>query len=136
MGPLFTHGRAFEILQFDGTGALSRILRTPRRRTPITPELLAAYGALPRPAGSISPWDRWGTVLPIPDSVAAFNRLIVDDLGWIWARFEEWDFTRPPSWFVFDPEGRGHGRVELPAGLDVRAVVIPEEEDELVGSIE
>jgi hypothetical protein len=121
-GPLVTHGRAFEIQQFDSTGALSRILRIPRRRTPVTRELLAAYDELLRTAGRVSPWERYGTALPVADSVAAFSSLIVDDLGWIWARFQEWDFTRPPSWFVFDPEGRGHGRIELPAGLNVHAI--------------
>ena len=96
-GPFVTQGRASDILQFDSIGALSRILRIPRRRTPVTGQLLAAYDEPLRTAGRVSPWERYGTALPVADSVAAFTSLIVDHLGWIWARFQEWDFTRPPS---------------------------------------
>ena len=49
-----------------------------------------------------------------------FEALLVDDLGWLWAKLHRFDVEGPPNWLVFDRDGRGHGGVETPEGLEVR----------------
>ena len=62
--------------------------------------------------------------LPLPKLMPSIHSLAVDPLGFLWSE----DFRRPgdalPVWTVFDPEGRGVGKVALPAGVKVLDVGI------------
>ena len=48
------------------------------------------------------------------------NKLVMDDLGYIWAqRYQFPDGPGSPQWQVFTETGTGIGTVALPIGLDV-----------------
>ncbi len=60
-------------------------------------------------------------VMPRPTTKPAFERLLYDGDGWLWAgRFNP---GGPPSeWLIFDRSGAGWGTVRTPPGLDVRDI--------------
>lgn len=62
--------------------------------------------------------------LPVAERRPAYDRLLVDDLGHVWAREYLGVSRRDASaqWEVFDPLGRWLGPVTTPADLDVRQI--------------
>ena len=60
--------------------------------------------------------------MPIPVTLPAFQSLQIDEVGWLWAEVYEWDPVQPREWMVFDPEGRAHGTIRTPAGLEVHRI--------------
>jgi len=122
-GPVITSGGQFEIRHFDLDGDLHRILRIDRRRSPITDALVRDYADWRVETGRSSP-ERAEALsdIPTPDSLPAFSALQVDAPGWIWAQIVQPNPRLPTSWMVFDPDGRGQGLVEVPAGLEVHEI--------------
>jgi len=121
-GALISRGSLSEIRGYDLEGELRRIFRVDESGRPVTPRMIEAKLAL---EGTGSPssrnrWERLYAQMPIPDTLPVFQSLQIDDTGWLWAKIYEWDPTQPPEWMVFDPEGRAHGIVETPAGLEVQ----------------
>lgn len=57
--------------------------------------------------------------MPLPEIMPAFQSLLVDDLGWLWAELYRPVETDQPEWMVFDPEGRAHGILKTPKGLRI-----------------
>jgi hypothetical protein len=59
---------------------------------------------------------------PTPDSLPAYDRMLIDRDGALWLR----EYRAPPdvrvAWNVFDRSGRWLTRVDLPAQLDVRDI--------------
>ncbi len=53
--------------------------------------------------------------VPVPESLPAFERLLVDDTGHLWVLQTTWPGHVQPAWDVFDAEGRMLGTVRLPA---------------------
>ena len=47
---------------------------------------------------------------------------MVDELGWLWAEGYRADEEAPALWFIFDPDGRARGTVEMPQGLTVHQI--------------
>ena len=125
-GALITDGRAPEIREYDVEGRLRRILRVDEVQRAVTPEMIQAridyaYTLGPAATGiSNGVWERRYAETPIPDVLPAFESLLVDEMGWLWAEVYGWDPTKPNEWMVFDPEGRAHGIVATPVGLEVR----------------
>ena len=127
-GAILTDGRGFEIIRVDTVGAVQQVLRVDRRRRPVVESHLDSVAeARAEVYQRDLEWQRsWyrhfeGT-MPLPDSMAAFESVQVDDLGWIWAQVFGWDIRAPTTWMVFDPEGRAQGTVRLPAGLEVHEI--------------
>lgn len=73
--------------------------------------------------------------MPLPEHVAAFDRLLVDPGGFLWARRYLLSGRPSAAWSVFDPQGEWLGDVALPAGLQVYEIgddyVLGRERDEL-----
>jgi hypothetical protein len=126
-GALITRGRPAEILEYDTEGRLRRVFRVEDFGRPVTQEMIDAIIDLeisrrparyrPRPRRS---WYRVYDDIGIPDTLPAFQGLLVDELGWLWAEVYDFDPRRPTEWVVFDPEGRAHGTVQTPPGLDIQ----------------
>jgi len=58
--------------------------------------------------------------MPVPETMPAFEALMVDKEGNLWVR----DYRRPgddtpPRWAVFDPDGRMIGFADIPAGFTI-----------------
>ncbi|HUE96595.1 MAG TPA: hypothetical protein VMN39_08040, partial [Longimicrobiaceae bacterium] len=124
---LITDGRTPEIGEYDIEGRLRRLLRVSIAARPITPEMLSAwfesmaehmtrYSA----AGWRVAYDEAG--VPVPDDLPVFTDLMVDELGWVWARLEVGDPSAPSEWMVFDTDGRARGTVRTPSGLAVQEI--------------
>ena len=60
--------------------------------------------------------------MPLPETMPAFENLVVDDAGWLWAELFRFDKEVPPTWLVFDQAGRGRGSVRMPEGLRVHQI--------------
>ncbi|MEX0891557.1 MAG: hypothetical protein WEB88_05245 [Gemmatimonadota bacterium] len=121
-GLFLTMDERADVHAYDATGTLRRILRLsipPRVRTP---ELVAEYYRLYTPKG-ITPWYReQQSRIPAPEVLPLIDRLVVDDLGLLWARRYDVDPADQGLWFVFDPEGACQGTVRLPAHLEVEQI--------------
>lgn len=122
-GALITDGRASEVREYDVAGRLRRIFRVEELDRPVTREMIevridAVTAAYPRIQREQLARDYAG--VPIPDTLPAFRSLRVDDMGWLWAEVYGWDPAQPREWMVFDPEGRAHGIVETPPGLNIQ----------------
>ena len=57
--------------------------------------------------------------MPLPKIIPVFSRLLVDDVGWLWAELYRFDVRQPLRWLVFGPNGEGLGSVDMPPGLQV-----------------
>jgi len=121
-----TLGDKPEFREYDSAGRLRRKVRVDEERRPVTDQDRTAYrehavrSAL-NPAQA-EMMDHWYRPVEMPDWMPVFRELVVDDLGWIWAKEYEFSQSIPAVWLVFDPEGRGRGVVELPGGLDVHQI--------------
>jgi hypothetical protein len=54
------------------------------------------------------------SVFPVPDSLPTYDRLLVDDLEYLWVRERLEPGSPVHAWSVFSPTGRWLGEVELP----------------------
>jgi len=112
-----------EVWEFGEEGELRRLLRVDVRlrvatrkdleaftqvrvRTTTSPEAAAHWGAIYRD----TPWKR---------EIPTFDELMVDDEGFVWARFYSIDPGVSRQWVVFGHDGRALGTVEVPAELRV-----------------
>ena len=119
-------GPAPEVAVHDSTGALVTRYRIARQPVPVTEsdvrqviESLVELGQ-----GSEAVWRQWRDDMEIPSHEPAFDRLLADADGNLWARRFTADLlTRePPSWDVFDSAGAWLGVVATPGGLTVTAI--------------
>jgi hypothetical protein len=122
-----TRGKPAEISEYDLEGRLRRVFRIEDTGRPATQEMVdmiidleisrrpERYGRRPRQA-----WYAVYEELGIPDTLPAFQSLVVDELGWLWAEVYSIDPSRQREWVVFDSEGRAHGTVRSPPGLEVQ----------------
>jgi hypothetical protein len=118
-----TRGGDPEILEFDVEGRLRRVFRIEGFGRPVTQAMIDAFIDLEhaqRPARDRRSWYRAYEASGIPDTLPAFQDLRIDELGWLWAEVYDFDASRAREWVVFDPEGRAHGTVRTPPGLEVR----------------
>lgn len=119
-------GPAPEVAVHDPGGALVARYRIAREREPVTEsdvgqviESLVELGQ-----GTAAAWRQWRDDMEVPAYEPAFDRLLADVDGNLWARRFMADLlTREPSsWDVFDPAGAWLGVVSTPGGLTVNAI--------------
>lgn len=119
-------GPVSEISIHGPDGSLAARYRIARERAPVTAsdvgrviESLVEVGQGPEAV-----WRRWRDDMEIPSHEPAFDRLLADDAGNLWARrFTVDPVSRAPtSWDVFDPEGTWLGVVATPGGMTVTAI--------------
>ena len=117
-----------EISVHDAAGSLVARYRFARDREPVTEsdvrqviESLVEIGQSGAPAAA---WRDWRDRMEIPRYEPAFDWLLADGNGTLWARrFQSDPLSRePPSWDVFDPTGVYLGSVSTPGGLAVLAI--------------
>lgn len=74
--------------------------------------------------GSEAVWRQWRDEMEVPEYEPAFDRLLADGDGNLWARRFMADLLsrEPPSWDVFDPAGTWLGVVATPGGMVVNAI--------------
>jgi hypothetical protein len=112
-----------EVWEFDGEGALRRILRVDARTRVATGEDLEAFTRMRvRTTTSPEAAAHWGAVYrdtPWRREIPAFDEIQVDDGGFVWARLYSIDPGAFRQWVVFGQEGRALGTVEVPAELRV-----------------
>ena len=59
--------------------------------------------------------------VPVAEHLSAFDRVMSDASGHLWVEeyLLSWGRLSARPWTVFDPEGKGLGFVETPAGLEI-----------------
>jgi hypothetical protein len=126
-GAFITRGKPAEILEYDVEGRLRRVFRIEDFGRPVTRTMIDAFIDLEtslRPAKYASrsrrSWHRVYDDMGIPDTLPAFQALLVDEQGWLWAEIYDFDPGRAREWVVFDPEGRAHGTVRTPPRLEIQ----------------
>ena len=117
-----------EISVHDAAGSLVARYRFARDRETVTEsdvrqviESLVEIGQSGAPAAA---WRDWRDRMEIPRYEPAFDWLLADGNGTLWARrFQSDPLSREsPSWDVFDPTGVYLGSVSTPGGLAVLAI--------------
>ena len=117
-----------EILEYDSSGGLRRIIRLAERVSSPSEEDLDKYTEFQIDSRNVpedhreSSFDRdrprYGE-MPLPRVIPVFSRLLVDESGSLWARLYRFDVSAPVRWLVFAPNGEGQGSVEMPKDLEV-----------------
>lgn len=133
-----------EILEYDMSGHLRRVIRLAETVVAPSPGDLVKLVKF-----ELSPYDMPDTTrdrftearlssyhqMPLPRILPVFSRLLVDEVGWLWAEVYRFDVRQPVRWLVFNPAGEGLGSVDMPPGLEVwqigRDFVLGVWEDEL-----
>ena len=119
-------GSVPEVSVHDPDGSLAARYRIAREREPVTEsdvgqviESLVELGQ-----GSAAVWRQWRDDMEVPAYEPAFDQLLADGNGNLWAqRFTADLLTRePPSWDVFGPAGTWLGVVATPGGMVVNAI--------------
>ena len=119
-------GPAPEVSVHDAGGALVARYRIARERLPVTEsdvgqviESLVELGQ-----GTAAVWRQWRDDMEVPAFEPAFDQLLPDGDGNLWAqRFTADLLTRePPSWDLFDSAGTWLGVVATPGGMVVTSI--------------
>jgi len=124
---LVNDGISAEILEHGLDGTVRRIFRvTDGFRRPVDDQAIEGYlqyYVTRNPHRSRSQAEADFNAVPCPDSMPAFQSLLVDEVGWTWAEVYHWPRNRQSGrWMVFDPDGRAHGILEVPDGLQVQRI--------------
>jgi sugar lactone lactonase YvrE len=119
-----TRGSSANVREYDDRGCLKRVVAI-------------SGGLRPIPRGEYERWIDWGAgrvsdpalarrlyaSLPKPEGLPAWQKLLVDANGYLWAEvFRPRDDSTSFQWNVFTPEGRAVGTVELPPHLDIMQI--------------
>ncbi len=120
--------RGPEILEYDMSGSPRRIIRLAE------PVVAPSRGDIDKLVEfRLAPWDMTPedvehftqvqlsdyAEMPMPEIMPAFSRLLVDEVGWLWAELYRFDVRAPMTWLVFGPNGEGFGSVDMPPDLEV-----------------
>ena len=136
--------RGPEILEYDMSGRLRRIIRLAEAVVAPSPgdiDKLVEFGLAPYDLPDTSRekftdiQTRSYSEMPLPQILPVFSRLLVDEVGWLWAELHRFDIRQPVRWLVFGPTGEGLGSVDMPPDLEIwqigRDFVLGVWEDEL-----
>ena len=120
-GFLMGDGKTFEILEYSSNGRLRRIIRramdlrlTEAEKALYREGELSGREGHAREAAEI----RLRTAI-FPATIPAFQRLLVDPSGRIWAQDQLRANHVPLQWTVFDPGGKMLGVVKVPVGFRI-----------------
>lgn len=105
----------YEIHQFAGTGALSRIVRRTPDPIPIAASDIEEWKEdfeRRNWEANWEPWDQAMAELPPPESRPPIVGLLVDSEGYLWVADRR--DRNGSEWSVFDPTGRWLGTLEIP----------------------
>ena len=117
-----------EILEYEASGRLRRIIRLDEPALPPSTEDLDMYTAFQIDRRNVPEYYRKTAFgddrrryadMPLPEIMPVFSRLLVDEIGWLWAELYRYDVRAPLRWLVFGPTGEGLGSVDMPADLEV-----------------
>lgn len=114
----FGSSDSYEIARYDGNGLLQRLIRRTHRSLDVTPEDIESWIeerlADADDENQRNFWQKLYANMPFPETMPAYERLIVDDEGSLWVE----EYRRPtdeqPRWTVFDGEGVMLGEVTTP----------------------
>ena len=119
-------GPASEVSVHDPDGSLAARYRVAREREPVTDSDVGRVieGFVEIGQGPAAVWRQWRDEMEVPAHEPAFDRLLADREGNLWARRFMADLlTRePPSWDVFSPAGTWLGVVATPGGMVVTSI--------------
>ncbi len=114
----------YEITVYDTVGTLTLVIRRDLEPLPVTASDMQAYKDMvtegrrdrSRLQGLLDLID----AMPAPETMPVFEAMMLDEEGNLWVR----DYRRPneetpPSWAVFDTNGRLLSRVVTPAGFTI-----------------
>ena len=112
----------YEVLAYDGDGALKRIVRRDHElRIPVQSELDDWFAGTYADR-SDADQERLRSLfdgMTLVEFFPAYSALQSDPLGYLWVQEYRLPDQSENIWTVFDAEGRVQGFVELPAGLNV-----------------
>ena len=123
--------RGPEILEYDLSGSLRRIIRLAEAVVEPSREDIDKLVEFRLAPWDMTPEDREHFTevqlgdyaeMPLPEIMPVFSRLLVDEVGWLWAELYRFDVRAPMTWLVFGPNGEGFGSVDMPPGLDIRQI--------------
>lgn len=113
----------YEIGRYAPDGTLELLLRRAHTHLPVTAEHVAAYRQeVLENLDSDNrrrQFERMLAAMPIPETMPAFSRLLVDADGDLWVAAYEPPGAEATTWTVYDPGGRMRGALTLPANLTV-----------------
>ncbi len=121
-----TGGPDAEISVHDASGSLVARYRIARERQVATESdigrVIESFAELGQ--GPAAVWQDWKDRFDIPAYAPAFDRLLADGEGTLWARrFVADPLSRePPWWDLFDSTGTWLGPVTTPAGVEVTSI--------------
>jgi hypothetical protein len=119
----FGNSDTYEIARYDGNGELQRLIRRTHESLGVTPDDIERWIEERLDDAEDENqrifWEKLYGDMPFPETMPAYQRLVVDDEGSLWVE----EYRRPgddqPRWTVFDPEGVMLGVVETPPNLEV-----------------
>ena len=114
-------GRQYEIRVHSASGDLLRIVRLDRPNPPLdqttTRQFVERLVERQRTSAARERIARSFDGLPFPATLPAYERLLVDSGGNLWAAAYAVADSLPVSWTVFAPDGRLLGDLTTPAGF-------------------
>ena len=119
-------GSVPEVSVHDPDGSLAARYRIAREREPVTESDVAQVieSLVELGQGSAPVWRQWRDEMEVPSHEPAFDRLLADGSGNLWARrFTADPLSREPSsWDLFDSAGAWLGVVATPSGMTVTGI--------------
>ena len=116
-----------EILEYDAFGRLRRVIRLAEPAVAPSSEDLDRFIRFRIESSGVSVENRESTFdrrrpmyeqMPLPEIIPVFSRLLIDEVGWLWAELYRFDVRQPVRWL----NGEGLGSVDMPPDLDVRQI--------------
>jgi hypothetical protein len=113
---------SYEVARYDASGELQQLIRKTQQNVSVTAEDIERWKGehfQEEDENTRIFWERMHADMPFPETMPAYQRLVVDAQGNLWVE----EYRRPgdeqPRWTVFDPEGVMLGVVETPPKFQV-----------------
>jgi len=113
-----------EMTEYGTDGRIRRIVRVEDLGRPITSAVTDTV-LDERAARTGRPSDQFAEAMqqmPLPATLPAFEALLVDKSGWVWAAMYALDRSAPTTWMVFDADRRARGTVITPRGFSIHEI--------------
>jgi hypothetical protein len=118
----YAWGERFEARRIERDGRVTRLVRLDLPRRPVTQAdkdgVLEGWRARVRGTPQEPAITAYISRATFEEVLPALDNLLVDDEGNLWIEdYRVWSHRAPPTWRVFDAEGRYLGPVAMPAGF-------------------